>query len=208
MTAPQGRRNSGPRSARGERRRLVLEQARRLFAAQGYAATTLEQVAEAAGITLVVLARLYPSRKDLFEGLLAEVRTLTLETWESATAELPDPVARLHAVTQGYLMCTREHAATFRALHRTLAEDHDETRDGLRGFYLDCEALVARLITEGQQSGFFRRALDPRVGAWELIRTALAYTLLRPLGLPLYDSPDYLPRAIECALHCLLKTDV
>jgi len=41
-----------------------------------------------------------------------------------------------------------------------------------------------------------------------LIRTALAYTLLRPLGIPLYEEPDYLSRAIECALQCLLKTDV
>jgi hypothetical protein len=67
---------------------------------------------------------------------------------------------------------------------------------------------VAQIIADGQQSGFFRRSLDPRVGAWELIRSALACTLLRPLELPLYEDPDYLPRAIECALHCLLKTDV
>ena len=42
----------------------------------------------------------------------------------------------------------------------------------------------------------------------ELIRTALGYTLTLPLGLPLYSEPDYLARAIECMLHCLLKTDV
>jgi len=46
------------------------------------------------------------------------------------------------------------------------------------------------------------------VGAWELIRTALGYTLTLPLGVPLYDEADYVPRAIDCLLHCLLKTDV
>src|SRR5436305_1664844 len=61
---------------------------------------------------------------------------------------------------------------------------------------------------ERQQSGVFRRSLEPRVGAWELIRTALGYTLTLPLGVPLYAEADYLPRAIECLLHCLLKTDV
>ena len=49
---------------------------------------------------------------------------------------------------------------------------------------------------------------DPRVGAWELIRTALGYTLTLPLGIPLYQEADYLPHAIECLLACLLKTDV
>ncbi len=78
----------------------------------------------------------------------------------------------------------------------------------LRGFYLESEELLAGVIAEGQQTGVFRRPLDPRVGAWELIRTALVYTLTRPLGIPLYLEPDYMPRAIECMLHCLLKTDV
>ena len=78
----------------------------------------------------------------------------------------------------------------------------------LRSFYLDSETLLAQIISEGQQTGVFRRNLDPRVGAWELIRTALGYTLTLPLAIPLYQEPDYLPRAIDCLLHCLLKTDV
>jgi hypothetical protein len=97
----------------------------------------------------------------------------------------------------------------FRIMHRTLVETDDEEIVALmRAFYLDSEDLLARVIAEGQQSGVFRRSLDPRVGAWELIRTALGYTLTLPLGVPLYEEPGYLPRAIECLLHCLLKTDV
>ena len=53
----------------------------------------------------------------------------------------------------------------------------DSERRFLRSFYLDSEALLAQVITEGQQAGVFRRELDPRVGAWELIRSALGYTL-------------------------------
>jgi len=80
--------------------------------------------------------------------------------------------------------------------------------DLLRGFYLDSEALLAGIIREGQQTGVFRRSLDPRVGAWELIRTALGYTLTLSLAVPLYQETDYYPKAVDCLLHCLLKTDV
>ena len=75
-------------------------------------------------------------------------------------------------------------------------------------FYRDSEELLAAIITEGQATGVFRRNLDPRVGAWELIRTALGYTLTLPLAIPLYQEADDLPRAIDCLLQCLLKTDV
>ena len=115
--------------------------------------------------------------------------------------------------TLGYPHTTTEKIARAAGMSEPTFYRHFESKkalvlEELRAFYLDSEALLAQIISEGQQSGVFRRSLDPRVGAWELIRTALGYTLTLPLGVPLYAEADYIPRAIECLLHCLLKTDV
>ena len=100
------------------------------------------------------------------------------------TAEINDPLAKLHAICDMYLGSTRERALEFRIMHRTLIECGDEEIAAfLRSFYLDSETLLAGIIRAGQQTGVFRRNLDPRVGAWELIRTALGYTLTLPLGI-------------------------
>ena len=133
----------------------------------------------------------------------------TLTRWQAANAEITEPLAKIHAIADSYLGSTREHALEFRIMHRSLVETDDEEILGLlRAFYLDSEAILAQIIAEGQQAGVFRRSLDPRVGAWELIRTALGYTLTLPLRPPVYQEPDYIARAIDCLLHCLLKTDV
>ena len=212
MTSPERRRKGAPRPAarmgKAERKRQLLAQAKQLFATRGYQATTLEQVAQAAGVTEEVLSGHFPTREALFAEILGEVRAATLERWQAETARPGDPLAKLHAIAEQYLAGTEALAVELRVLHRALVEADEEVAGLLRVFYQDAEALLARLIAEGQQSGVFRRSLDPRVGAWELIRTALGYTLTRPLGLPLYDESDYLPRAVECVLHCLLKTDV
>jgi AcrR family transcriptional regulator len=213
MTSPQRRRPAAPRPAarltRAERKRQLLAHAKHLFVTLGYHATTTEKIAAAAGVTEPILYRHFDSKKALFLEVLEEVRSATLRRWHAETADLTDPLTKLHAIADSYLGSTRLHAVEFRILHRALVETDDaEIVALLRSFYLDSEALLARVIAEGQQSGVFRRSLDPRVGAWELIRTALGYTLTLPLGLPLYDEPDYLPRAIDCLLHCLLKTDV
>jgi AcrR family transcriptional regulator len=197
------------RLTKAERKRQLLAQAKRLFVTLGYHATTTKKIAEDAGITEPVLYRHFESKKALFLEVLQEIREATLNRWHSETGALPDPLAKLHAIADMYLGSTRAHAVEFRIMHRTLVEcDDEEIVALLRAFYLDSEALLARVIGEGQQTGVFRRSLDPRVGAWELIRTALGYTLTLPLGVPLYGDSDYLPRAIECMLHCLLKTDV
>src|SRR5437660_10806324 len=213
MSAPHRRRVAAPKGAarmrKAERKRQLLAHAKHLFVTLGYQATTTEKIAQAAGVSEPVLYRHFESKKALFLEVLREVREATLERWNTETAGLTDPLAKLHAIADMYLGTTREHAVEFRIMHRTLIEtDDQEIAASLRAFYLDSETLLAQVISEGQQSGVFRRNLDPRVGAWELVRTALGYTLTLPLGIPLYEEPDYLTRAVECLLHCLLKTDV
>src|SRR5262249_7797786 len=197
------------RMRKAERKRQLLLHAKQLFVSHGYQDTTTKDIAEAAGVTEPVLYRHFENKKALFLEVLQEVREATLNRWQTQTMNLTDPLARLHAIADMYLDTTREHAVEFRIMHRTLIEtDEPEIAAFLRSFYLDSETLLAQVISEGQQTGVFRRNLDPRVGAWELIRTALGYTLTLPLGIPLYQEPDYVPRAIECLLNCLLKTDV
>ena len=213
MSAPQRPRpDPGKPSGRlrkAERKRQLLQHAKQLFVTLGYQDTTTEKIAAAAGVSEPVLYRHFESKKTLYLEVLEEVRAATVKRWHAETAEISDPLAKLHAITDMYLNTTREHADEFRIMHRTLVEtDDEEIVAFLRSFYLDSEALLAKVIGEGQQSGVFRRSLDPRVGAWELIRAALGHTLTLPLAIPLHQESDYLPRAIECMLHCLLKTDV
>jgi len=213
MSAPHRSRSeaakSAPRMRKADRKRQLLAHAKQLFVSLGYQATTTEKIARAAGVSEPVLYRHFESKKALFLEVLQEIRQATLDRWHTETVGLTDPLAKLHAIADMYLGTTREHALEFRIMHRTLIEtDDEEIASLLRSFYLDSEALLAQVISEGQQAGVFRRSLDARVGAWELIRTALGYTLTLPLGIPLYQESDYIARAIECLLHCLLKTDV
>jgi AcrR family transcriptional regulator len=214
MTAPRRRRTDASRAAarptKAVRKRQLLASAKHVFATLGYQQTTTEAVAAAAGVTDAAFARHFPSKEALFRAVLDELRAATVARWRAETAALPDPPAKLHAVADLYLAASREHALEFRAVHRALVDSAAdvEVRGLLREFFAECEVLLAGIIAEGQQSGVFRRSLDPRVGAWEMIRSGMAFTLTEPLGVPLYAESDYVQRAVDCLLHCLLKTDV
>jgi AcrR family transcriptional regulator len=194
---------------KAERKRQLLEHAKELFLAHGYQNTTTKEIADSAGVTEPVLYRHFESKKALFLEVLEEIRAATVHRWRHETAHLADPLAKLHAIADMYLNTTREQGRELRIMHRTLVESADEEIASLlRSFYLDSEELLTEIILAGQQAGVFRRTLDARVGAWEFIRTALGYTLTVPLTIPLYQEGDYLPQAVDCLLHCLLKTDV
>jgi AcrR family transcriptional regulator len=211
MAASNRRRSDAAgRPTKAERRRQLLAHAKQLFATLGYPQTTFEKIAGAAGVRETVVERHFENKKAFLLEVLQELRAATVVRWMTETAVCADPPAKLLAIADLYLAATREHELEFRVLYRILLEgvEEEDIRTLVREFYLEQETLLAVIIAEGQQSGVFRRSLDPRVGAWELIRTALGYSLTEPLGPPLYGESDYIPRAIDCLLHCLLKTDV
>ena len=74
-----------------ERRRpLVLDAARRLFVDHGYRGTSMEGIAEAAGVTKPVVYKCYPNKAELFRALLEREEQRLLE---EVQASLPSEVA-------------------------------------------------------------------------------------------------------------------
>ncbi|MFF3564778.1 TetR/AcrR family transcriptional regulator [Streptomyces sp. NPDC002574] len=62
--APQRRRDAA------NTRRLLLDAARRRFATQGYAATTVREIADEAGVNVALISRYFESKEGLFEACL------------------------------------------------------------------------------------------------------------------------------------------
>jgi AcrR family transcriptional regulator len=72
--APEARRGRGRPQARPDEatRAFILEAARHEFASSGYAATNMESVAQAAGVSTKTLYRLIPNKAALFEAMITD----------------------------------------------------------------------------------------------------------------------------------------
>lgn len=198
-----------PRIRKSERRKQLLRFGVEVFATTGYAATTMEAIAEGAGVTVALLTRYFDTKEAILLAVLADIRTVSLDRWESELAALGDPLAKLHAVADLFVAMAAEFELAFQLIMRLLVDGADDSSmAALRAFFLDMETLLSGIIAEGQQSGVFRRSLDPRVGAWQLIQTAVGYKMTEPLAVQVYQESDYHSRAVDCLLDCLIKTDV
>jgi AcrR family transcriptional regulator len=199
---------SAARMRKPERKQQLLTLAKQLFVSFGYHNTTTEKIAAAAGVSEPVLYRHFESKKALFLEVLAEIRQATLLRWQAESAHLTNPAEKLRAVIDVYLGATREHPLELRVMHRTLLEADDaEIAATLRAFYLETETLLAKTISEGQWIGVFRSSFDPRVAAWELIRSAMGYSLTETLNIPLYREPEYIPHAIDFLFRSMLASE-
>src|SRR3954452_2902809 len=71
-----------PRLKAPQRREQLMEVATKLFARNGYEATTTAAIAEMAGVTEPILYRHFRSKQELFVAIVKAVSDRTLRHWE------------------------------------------------------------------------------------------------------------------------------
>ncbi|MDQ3470289.1 MAG: TetR/AcrR family transcriptional regulator [Actinomycetota bacterium] len=93
------------------RREQLLDVALEVFAGAGYHGTSMNDVADAAGVTKPVLYQHFESKRELYQALLDEVGARLL--------------AAIAAATSGTADGREQTELGFRAYFRWVAEDHD-----------------------------------------------------------------------------------
>lgn len=84
----------------------LVNAARRLFAEKGFAATSIEEIVRAAGVTKGALYHHFKRKEDVFEAVLQrEQETLTRRVWEAAKKQ-KSPFSRLKAGCDAFLEAT------------------------------------------------------------------------------------------------------
>ncbi len=109
-----------------ERRALIEEAAARLFAERGYAATTVEDIVSAAGVSKPMLYRHFESKKELQLKLLEHRRDeLAAAPLERFLREEGAPAQRLPAMLDAWFAHVEEHPNSSRVLFQDAAGDAD-----------------------------------------------------------------------------------
>ncbi len=115
-----------------QRRRQLLAVALELFAHRGYRATTMDDIAEAAGVTKPLLYQHFSSKRALYLELVDSIAHDLLGAIQRAVSQAEGPRQQVELGFAAYFRLVVSHEAAFRLLYgRDLAGD-DELGRGLR----------------------------------------------------------------------------
>jgi AcrR family transcriptional regulator len=98
------------------RRRQLLEVALAVFGDQGFHQTSMNDVAEAAGVTKPVLYQHFRSKRDLYREVLTDVGGQLLDAITKATTAARSPHEQVELGFAAYFRFVAEHEAAFRVL--------------------------------------------------------------------------------------------
>ncbi len=151
-TAPQTR-------IQREKRELILDAALGVFANNGFRGSTIDQIAEAAGMSKPNLLYYFPRKEDIHKTLIARL----LETWlaplEHMNAE-GDPFPEIRSYLRRKLEMARDYPRESRLFANEMLQGAPHTIDMIEGELKTLVDAKAKVIQGWMDAGKLRQA-DP-----------------------------------------------
>ena len=160
-------------SVRSERRTHLVVLAGELFAQKGYRATTVREIADAAGILSGSLYHHFDSKESIGDEILSSFINEVLADYRGAVAAAQSPRAAIEQIVRS----TSRTLARHRAALAMLQNDWSYFAAQARFAYLpkalrEIERTWVTQLELGQQSGLFRADLDAKL-TYRLLRDVL-----------------------------------
>jgi AcrR family transcriptional regulator len=153
------RRHVAPRKRlrAADRRAVILERAKALFASRGYSSTSLDDVAAAAGVTKPVVYDHFQSKRELCVTLMQNLRDELIASATEALSATSRPQERFHAAIANFFRQVERDPAIVALLFVQLRTEPELSREWQR---LQAEAIASlKPLAE---------ALAPGLEPWKL----------------------------------------
>jgi AcrR family transcriptional regulator len=132
-----------------ERRKQLLAVAVEEFGINGYHVTTMNRLAESAGVTKPVLYQHFPSKRELYLAVLRDVGERLRENIASATAMASTPHQQVEAGFGAYFGFFANEPSAFQVLFGDAARNDDDFAAVSHQVEAELAEAIAELITIG-----------------------------------------------------------
>ena len=178
-----GRRPTVRQRQAAARREQILKTALKLFAAQGFDATSTRQIAKDAGIAEGLIFHYFPTKASLLTAILEDrlegrrafrtrLRPLLEDAGDKPTSDV------LHAVASGWLATLRRDEEIVVVLFTTAQTDH-EVREAWQGLIREGTELLTGYLASRVEAGELREDLPLETAATMFVSSLMIFFLTR-----------------------------
>jgi AcrR family transcriptional regulator len=145
----------------GARFEEVVDAAAELFSVQGYAATSIQEIADAVGLLKGSLYHYINTKEDLLYAVIQEAHQHTAALGYTALTGEGDAIARLRFLVRRHLQGTGANLAKIRVFYNEASSLSPERLAEILADRDSYEHSLRKLIESGQGEGVFAAHLDP-----------------------------------------------
>jgi len=141
---------------------LIMETAEKLFATNGYDATSIRDIANAGSFNSAMISYYFGSKEQLMEGIL-NYRTTKLENVVTdLLLGLKDPLDKLLALNNFYIQKVLQHKYFYLLIFQiqSLPEKHTLIRNFYNTLRYNNFKMITGIIRDGQAKGDFKEGIN------------------------------------------------
>lgn len=135
------------RLGRTERRAQLVQAARAVFVTQGFHATSMDDIADKAGVSKPVLYQHFPSKLALYQALLRESAAEMVRRVEGAIAASDDNAVRVDKAVAAYFAFVADEGQAFRLVFESDLRDEPDIAAIVDDATESCIAAISDTIT-------------------------------------------------------------
>jgi AcrR family transcriptional regulator len=183
----------GIRLSRDARRAQLLGAARDVFAAQGYHAAAMDDIADRAGVSKPVLYQHFPSKLELYRALLTTYADELVDRLHTVLNSTSDNEQRTRGAVSAYFDFVASEGESFRLIFESDLRGEPEAAAVLDRALSECIDAVAEAVTA--DAGLDRdRARLLAVGLVGLSQVAARYWLDSGRAVPQEEAVELMSR--------------
>lgn len=159
---------SGTQLRRGLVEAEILERGAELFAARGFAATSMQDIADALGSSRPALYHYFSSKDEILDRLIEGLAAATEAALSSVAVKDGPADARLRALVTALIEPVAESPGRFRLILTSDATVSSSARGRLKELERTVVRALSEVLDAGMASGTFRRA-DRRTATFAVL---------------------------------------
>jgi len=186
-----------------KRRKQVVTAAACLFGRQGYHATTIKQITEAAGISTGLIYLYVKNKEDVLFLVLKSLLDLYCSEIPKAAIGIENPVLRFCAVLRAYCRVVGNNMDATRLAYRETVSLSTPRKRAIMEMELSTNKLITDSIQQCIDAGYFR-PVDPEIAAYRIVLLAHGWSLKSWRLKRLTTLESYIEEGLAASLNSLL----
>jgi AcrR family transcriptional regulator len=158
------------------RRQQIVEAASHLFSRKGFEATTVGEIASAAGMSTGLIYHYARTKEDVLFLVLLTVLDSYHRELPPAMAAFSDPVGKLVAGVRAYCRVVDQKMEATVLAYRATKVLPREQRSSIKQAEIESNTLIENCIRDGIEQGQFR-PVDPVIAAYQFVSFAHNWAL-------------------------------
>lgn len=157
-------------------RRKIIDAASALYAKKGFTATSIEEIAEEAGVSLPVTYHYVKKKSEIMRMIMEDVLSTFQESLINEIKGIEDPEERLAIAVVLYFRVVEQHREKALLIYQKSSSLDKASRGRVMQLEVDVSNIFAAIIREGIEKGVFRE-VDVDLMAYNILVAAHMWIL-------------------------------